>query len=109
MNKNSHTDLLAIGYVLLGLMGIGYVSPPQANAAVEENQDSSSPFPARMRGVNCPINGFDVDVETTIARFATWGVNTLRINFSHDGHARRGVVADPPTEVNPLAPYRRNI
>jgi endoglucanase len=59
-------------------------------------------LPARMRGVNIPVQGASPDLP---ARLAAWKVNTVRITFSVDD--KKSAAPAPPGQ--PLAPYAGSI
>lgn len=111
------TDPLSRRTLLAGL-GVGAAAVAGQGAAQVLQRLPTAPaaaggprvLPVRMRGLNLEIS--PGSLTPAIAReLASWGVNTVRINFSTD--LASGTAPDKrvvrPGRTDPLAPYRTNV
>lgn len=84
--------------------------PPAPAPKQQEQKADRYALPARMRGINTQTD-HGCPTPDMARQLAQWGVNIVRVNFETDACAQslpdeKGL---PPTDSDPLAPYRQNI
>ncbi len=97
-------------YLVIAILGLGLLLSCIQPAGAQTAGGTLKVLPDRMRGVNVVVGEGNVseDYLDTIKRWASWNINTIRIQLGTDNNTE-SVGPPPPTPTDPLAPYANSL